>query len=129
MRLRPFVLIILPFLLISCTRISESRIELPATPILSGGLGWGIVRSSYVRLKAKPDPASSDIAALRDGSLVEILGREFDSSGSSLWCRVRSPEVKGEKPEAAIDGWLGESDIEVYATKEQADRALRSKAE
>jgi hypothetical protein len=85
------------------------------------------VKSSYVRLKANPDKASSDIAALRDGTEVEILGREFDKDGASLWFRVRTPEAKGDKPETAIEGWVGESEISRFDSREQADRFLRER--
>jgi hypothetical protein len=99
-------------------------VDLPATPILSGGSGWAIVTSSYVRLKKAPGAASEDLAALRDHSLVEIVGREFDPKDASLWYEVRNAGESGASKDSAVEGWVPESSLDIYSTKEQAERAL-----
>ena len=124
MRLRSFSIALLACLFVSCGLIPERKVDLPATPILSGGSGWAIVTSSYVRLKKAPGAASEDLAALRDHSLVEIVGREFDPKDASLWCEVRSAEEAGASKASAVEGWVPESSLDIYSTKEQAERAL-----
>jgi hypothetical protein len=107
--------------------VSAHSLNLQPTPILSGGSGWAIVSDSYIRLKASPAIAAADVADLRDGSEAEILGREVgkDSSGGrSLWYKIRVSEP-GEKP---LEGWVLESEIDLYDSKVQADRALRAKS-
>jgi len=121
-------LIILPIVLIfaSCGVFTERKVALPATPILSGGSGWAIVTSSYVRLKKSPGAGSEDLAALRDHSLVEIIGREFDPKDASLWYEVRSEGESGATKGSTIEGWVPESSLDIYAAKEQAERALQN---
>jgi len=107
--------------------VSAHSLNLQPTPILSGGSGWAIVSDSYIRLKAGPALEAADVADLRDGSEAEVLGREAgkDSAGErSLWYKLRVSD-SGEKP---LEGWVLESEIELYDSKVQADRALRAKS-
>ena len=123
-RLRLLIILPLACLIASCGVFSERKVDLPATPILSGGSGWAIVTSSYVRLKKAPGVASEDLTALRDHSLVEIIGREFDPKDASLWYEVRSEGGTGASKDAPVEGWVPESSLDIYAAKEQAERAL-----
>jgi hypothetical protein len=106
--------------LCGCSRLAESSLKLPANPVLSGGLGWALVKEAYVRLKEKPSDAAKDVSYVRRGEIYEISGRDFGAadpqSGQSprLWYGV---ELKDS------GGWLRESDIEVYASKDQAELA------
>ena len=124
MRLRSFIIALLACLFVSCGLIPDRKVDLPATPILSGGSGWAIVTSSYVRLKKAPGAASEDLGALRDHSLVEIIGREFDPKDASLWYEVRSGGEAGSSKDPTIEGWVPESSLDIYSAKEQAERAL-----
>ena len=112
------------FSLAACGRLGDKKLDLPPTPLLSASSSWGLVKSSYVRLKEGPDLASVDRAALRDGTEVEIVGREFDKGGGALWLKVRTLESKGE---ASVEGWVGEESLDIYATREQAEKAQSSK--
>lgn len=100
--------------------------DLPATPILSGGSGWAIVTSSYVRLKKAPGTAAEDLLALRDHSLVEVTGRDFDHQDGSLWYEVRIEDASTDGASAVVGGWVPESALDIYAAREQAERALES---
>lgn len=124
MRLRSLSILPIVLLFASCGVFAERKVALPSTPILSGGSGWAIVTSSYVRLKEGPGAASEDLGALRDHSLVEIIGREFDPKDASLWYEVRSGDESGDSKDPAIEGWVPEASLDIYSAKEQAERAL-----
>jgi hypothetical protein len=126
MRLRPLLALFIPLLLLSCGLFTDRRVDVPPTPILTGGSGWVIVKSSYVRLKAAPDALSSDVAALRDGTLAEVRGSEFDKTGSPLWYRVRTVEG-GQSGVGAVEGWVAGGDLDLFASRAQADKALKDR--
>ncbi len=128
MKLRLFSFFAISMVFASCGLFSDRRVDLPATPILTGGSGWVIVKSSYVRLKEQPALASPDVAALRDGTEAEMTGREFDASGLHLWCHLRVGDASpGAIPGSFVEGWVEEKDLEFHASKAQADRALRER--
>jgi hypothetical protein len=122
-KLRQVIALLFLASLVSCGRFPAKGLDLPPTPVLSGGPGWAVVKSSYVRLKDAPTASASDLAALRDGTLVEIVGREFDSKGGSLWYELRLPEMEKGAAER-LQGWVPESELDCFATREQAERAL-----
>ncbi len=105
-------------MLAACSRSLESSLRPPETPLLSGGLGWALVKESYVRLKEKPTSSASDIDHLRKGGVFEIEERVIGSASSpadkGLWYRL--------KVETA-SGWVHEGLIDVYTSKAQAERA------
>lgn len=69
--------------------------------------------------------ASVDLSALRDGSLVEIIGREYDGKDGSLWYELRSAPVNGGE---VLEGWVPGVELDIYAAREQAERALAGRA-
>lgn len=148
-------------LLVSCGRSAGRNISLPADPPLSGGMGFALVKASYIRLKAEPSVRASDLGNLRDGTLVELVGRELGlqaedeakagAEAEGLWYRVRVvaepsaakataakalgqaalPAAAGQGGSAAAgapEGWVRDAELEVFATRSQAERAA-SKAE
>jgi hypothetical protein len=127
-RLRQVACLFSLTLLVSCGRFPAKGIDLPSTPILSGGAGWALVKSSYVRLKEKPTASSADLAAIRDGSLAEVKGREFDSSGSSLWYELNLEDLGKDGKSLVLRGWVAESDLDIFASKAQAERALAARS-
>jgi len=102
----------------SCSRSLESSLRPPETPLLSGGLGWALVKESYVRLKEKPTNSASDIDHLRKGGVFEVQERVIGSASSSgdkgLWYRLKVENASG---------WVHEGFIDVYKSREQAERA------
>ncbi len=121
-----FSLLPLCFCLSACGIEAAAGVALAPTPILSGGQGWAIVSKSYIRLKVNPSLEAVDTADLRDGAEVQILGREIgkDASGEqAYWYKVEAIEA-GQK---TVQGWVLESEIDVYATKSQADYALKTR--
>ena len=108
------------FGLIACGISIDSSLKLAPTPPLSGGSGWAVVEVAYARLKARPSGSASDLGHLRRGSVVELLGRELGdpmvAKDKGLWCRLK---VEG------VEGFVRESELDVFSSKEQADRAAR----
>lgn len=139
-------------LLLSCGGASGRNISLPADPPLSGGMGFALVKASYIRLKAEPSAMAADLGNLRDGTLVELVGRELGlqagdeakagMEAEGLWYRVRvvaepsAAKVAGQASSsaartdsaAAQEGWVRDAELEVFTTRSQAERAA-SKAQ
>jgi hypothetical protein len=109
---------LLALLALSCSPSRESSLKLDPTPPLSGGPGWAVVKGAYVRLKETPSQAARDLSHLRRGEVIEVIGRDLGSPGSEedkgLWYRLKAE---------AGSGWARESDLDVFATKAQADRS------
>ena len=124
----PTVLVLLLSIsgLSSCTRFGEGSIKLPANPILSGGLGWAVVKDAYVRLKEGPSDSSRDIDHLRRGSVYRLDARVF---GSHEPGSTDTPLKPGERGfwygiESGIGkGWVRETELDIYSTQPQAERA------
>lgn len=131
MKLRGLLVLIVTLLFSSCGLLGLRRVELPSTPLLTAGTGWGLVKSSYVRIKSSAGLAAQDVAALRDGSLVMVVGREYAKDSSGLWYRVSSVPVgiaPGQKAPPAVEGWVPESELTLYESRSQAERANRLRA-
>ncbi len=130
MKSRGALVLIVTLLFSSCGLLGLRRVELPSTPLLTAGTGWALVKSSYVRIKASAGVAAQDVAALRDGSLVIVLGREYAKDSSGLWYSVRSiqpGEAPDQKAESSVEGWVPEAELTLYASRSQAERALRQR--
>lgn len=111
------------FALASCSRANE--IKLPATPPLTGGLGWAVVKDSYVRLKESPAESSRDLDHLHRGSVFKLEERELgkkdkgagDDDKPKLWYKLESELGKG---------WVIDSELDIYSTQAQAEKASES---
>lgn len=116
-------LILSTLALASCSRAGE--IKLPATPPLTGGLGWAVVKDSYVRLKESPAELSRDIDHLQRGSVFKLEERELgkkergsgDDDAPKLWYRLESELGKG---------WVIDAELDIYSTEAQAKKAAES---
>jgi hypothetical protein len=102
----------------ACLRSAESSLRPPETPILTGGLGWALVKESYVRLKEKPASSSSDLDHLRRGSVLEVEARAIGDAAKTedrgLWYRLKAE---------GASGWVRETELDLFRTEEQAERA------
>jgi hypothetical protein len=112
------ICILLGFSAFSCLRSAEASLRPPETPILSGGLGWALVKESYVRLKAEPTSSAPDLDHLRRGSVLEAESRAIGDAASQddkgLWYRLKAE---------GVSGWVREAELDLFRTKEQAERA------
>ncbi len=110
----------------SCTRFGDRSLKLPATPVLSGGLGWAVVKDAYVRLKEGPSDWTRDIDHLRRGSVYRLDARVF---GTRERGSAEAPLKPGERGfwygiESGIGkGWVRETELDIYSTQPQAERA------
>jgi hypothetical protein len=119
-RMRTLTLLssILIMLALACSRSAESSLKPPETPILTGGLGWALVKESYVRLKERPASSAADLDHLRRGSVLEVEARAIGDAAKpddkGLWYRLKSE---------GVSGWVKEAELDVFRSKDQADRA------
>jgi hypothetical protein len=114
----PALCILLASSAFSCLRSAESSLRPPETPILTGGLGWALVKESYVRLKEKPTSSAPDLDHLRRGSVLEVESRAIGDAArpddQGLWYRLKA---------AGASGWVRETELDLFRTEEQAERA------
>jgi hypothetical protein len=110
----------------SCYRLGERSLKLPSNPILTGGLGWAVVKEAYVRLKESPSDSSRDLDHLRRGGVFRLDARELArdtgaaSAGAddrSIWYGVESEGAKG---------WVRESELDIFESEAQAEKAAAS---
>jgi hypothetical protein len=101
----------------SCSRSGEGSVRVQANPILTGGLGWAVVKDAYVRLKEGPADSAKDLDHLRRGSVYRLEARQLGGQASGereIWYSLES--------ESAV-GWVREGELDVYASKAQAEKA------
>lgn len=95
---------------------TESLVLEP-NPVLTAGIGYGLVLEEYARIKDAPGPEGKDEANARRGDVVMLTGRtriEGEGSGTGLWYAV---EGQG------YSGWLSIAFLSVYKSRAEAERA------
>jgi len=112
-------LLLLLLFVSSCSPSKEGSLNLLPTPPLSGGPAWAVVKEVYARLKESPVQGARDLSHLRRGELFEVSGRDLGSSPAGadkrgLWYRLKAE---------GAEGWARAEDIDVFATKAQAELA------
>jgi hypothetical protein len=101
----------------SCSRSGEGSVKVQANPILTGGLGWAVVKDAYVRLKEGPADSAKDLDHLRRGSVYRLDARQLGGQASGereIWYELES--------EGGV-GWVREGELDIYASKAQAEKA------
>jgi hypothetical protein len=106
----------------SCSRIAEGAIKLPANPILTGGLGWAIVKEAYVRLKESPSDSARDLDHLRRGGVFRLDEREFGAPGVGESAQD-SPAIWYGLTSEGAKGWVKDSELDIYSSQAQAEKA------
>ncbi len=108
----------------TCSRFSSASLKLPANPILSGGLGWAVVKNAYVRLKEGPSDSTKDLDHLRRGSVFRLDARAFSSrdAGTSV-AKADEREIWYGVSTDSTKGWVRESELDVFRSQEQAEKA------
>ena len=104
----------------SCFRVGE--IKLPANPILSGGLGWAVVKDAYIRLKESPSDSARDLDHLRRGGVFRLDERQLGSSAQAAKASL-PPEVWYKLESDGVKGWVRNEALDIYASESQADKA------
>ena len=99
--------------LAACSADKEPRVALDETPLISGGLGWGVVSLSYARIMLEPSYDAADSGTCRLGDVGELLARTRVSSkrDGGVWYRARFD---------GGSGWLHESALAVFRTESEA---------
>ncbi len=116
--------VLYPFLLILCLvccrkEEKEPEILLPATPIMTGTISWGVVNVPYLKAAGEPGDEQHIVTTLRFGDIVEITAARYlpHKRAAVLWYQVRQP---GQPPKL---GWVQDQYLEGYATMEKAKTA------
>ncbi|HPG85605.1 MAG TPA: hypothetical protein PLQ29_02810 [Spirochaetales bacterium] len=106
--------------LAACSVDKNPRVELDETPIISGGLGWGVVSLSYARLMLEPSLDAADSGTCRRGDVGELLARTRVAKGrdGGVWYRARFD---------GGTGWLHESALAVFRTENEARNAVEAR--
>jgi len=101
--------------LVSCTDRGPQKVNLDETPVISGGLGWGVVSMAYVRIMKEPSMTASDIGTARRGDLGRIVARSrsFEDKKTGIWYKI---EI------GPIPGWLHESSLTVHQSEAEAKK-------
>ena len=89
--------------------------NLPTEPILSGGIGWAVVTSSYARISSAPDKSAPDSGTLRKGTIFQCLESKLDpatAESGGIWYRY---------DDAGLKGWVYSSDIQLCDTRTRAE--------
>jgi len=108
--------------MLACSPSREGSLKLDPTPLFSAGHGWAVVKGAYVRLKESPSQSAADLSQLRRGEILEVIGRDLGSPDEDedrgLWYRLRA---------GSGSGWARAGDIDVVATRAQAERSASGK--
>jgi len=104
------------FLLFSCSGEDQGwELEMPATPIMTGTSGWGVVNTAYLKISREPDNDRHIITTLREGDIVKVESIHYmkDPRGRQVfvWYHIRWEN---------LSGWVREGYLDSYDTREKA---------
>ena len=119
MRRLPVLLLLIAVLSLSCREEEPvPEISMPATPIMSGTISWGVVNVSYLKINRDPDDDQHIVTTLRQGDLVRIDSIRFikQKHGISVWYQIEKNNFRG---------WVEDSFLDGYPTREKAETASR----
>ena len=120
-RIAPALMIVLAtsFSFSSCAPKKAQPIQLEETPVISGGLGWGVVTLAYVRLMLEPSISAPDSGTARRGDAGHIIARSrsFAQRDKGVWYRIEF---------GTVTGWIHESSLSVFRTEAEARKAAEA---
>ena len=87
------VFLVCLLVLISCKdNLNNNDVFLPETKVLSVDENRAVVASEYLRVRISPDASSNVLSYLREGQVVEIIGRseqkELINEGEFYWYEI-----------------------------------------
>lgn len=95
-------------------------IELPVTQVLTLETNWGLITSTFLRLRENSALASSAVTTLWQGAVVEILSQtssqEEVEGRMGYWYRIQYD---------GFQGWVFGGYLRVYSSQNEAERAAR----
>lgn len=105
--------------MVSCTANATRNVNLDETPIISGGLGWGVVSFAYVRLMQEPSAEAPDSGTARRGDIGRIIARSrsFEDKNAGVWYKLEL---------GTVSGWLHESTLTVHRNEAEAKKVAEA---
>jgi hypothetical protein len=97
------------------SRGGEKPIVLPPTLLFRNFIGYGVIIVSYTHVLDQPRDNALSQGYVRKGSIVRVLERRLvqKNGGSIPWVFI----------EGGYQGWLEESNIQIYDNESQAKTA------
>ncbi len=105
----------------SCGKEKElPDIKLPPTPILSISSRWGVITSTYLRMREKPDINSRAITTLWKGYILEVVSRNPElkvvDDREGHWYQVTY---------GGLQGWVFSAYVKFFSSRDEAERNSR----
>jgi uncharacterized protein YgiM (DUF1202 family) len=103
----------------SCSKETEKRkITFPSTNILTVQTSWGVVTSTYLRLREKPSTDANAVTTLWRGNILEILSKtnkpEKLEGEEDYWYQINYE---------GLNGWVFGAYLEVFRSRKMAEEA------
>ena len=114
------LILIIPLFYSCGKKESYPDIKLPATPLLSLSSRWGVITSSYLRMREKPDINSRPVTTLWKGYILEIVsrspGEKIVEDKKGYWYQVTY---------GGLQGWVFSTYLRLFDSLEEAERSSR----
>ena len=118
------ILVLFMIVLLSFTSCKKEKpftdIPLPETPMISMTSRWGVIVSTYLRMRDKPDIRSKPVATLWKGNILEIISRNPEKrivdDLEGYWYQVTY---------GGLQGWVFSSYLNFFDSREEAERNSR----
>ncbi|MDR1654679.1 MAG: hypothetical protein LBR96_01675 [Treponema sp.] len=129
---RHALFILLLCILASCRENREEIVlDLPMTPPLSRkNIGYGVINVSFALIMEEPGQKNQASSYGRRGSIVEIQERRFITieRRTESWVLVAGTNQNQEEENetSRIQGWILETNIDIYDKLSQARTAARA---
>ena len=98
--------------------VSYPDIKLPPTPAISLETNWGLITSSHLRLRERPETDAKAISTLWRGYILEILSQtptmETVEGMSDYWYRISFD---------GLQGWVFGGYLDIFNSRDDAERA------
>ena len=116
------IALIIALLFVSCDRSSDEApvIPPPTNPMIREFIGYGVVNASFIHVANEPLNEVNSLGYLRKRSLVKLIERRSLSNRGNVEIWVKIDAEYSGAPEGRIQGWLRESNLDVYENEAQA---------
>jgi hypothetical protein len=109
----------------------ETVLDLPMTPPLSRkNIGYGVINVSFALVMEEPGQKNQASSYGRRGSIVEIQERRFITieNRTESWVLVTGTnhDQEDENETSRIQGWILETNIDIYDNPSQARTAAKA---
>ena len=103
----------------SCLPRTKLEVTLDQTPVISGGLGWGVVTLSYAKLLLEPSSTAIDAGSVRRNEVGRVVARSriFEGRDAGIWYKLEM---------GLAVGWLHEAAVEIHRSEAEARKAAES---